>query len=138
MLGFVGSFQHALDAKGRLILPVRFRPAFERGGHVSPHLDGCAALWTPSEFTRQADERLDQSRHGGGDERQQARYWAAHSADVEIDRQGRLALPTSIRDYAGLEGEILVIGAIDHVELWSPARYGTIVEPAEAAFREPR
>jgi DNA-binding transcriptional regulator/RsmH inhibitor MraZ len=65
MLGFVGQFQHSLDVKGRLILPAKFRVEFERGGHLSPNTEGCIALWTPGEFARQSDERLEQGRHGG-------------------------------------------------------------------------
>jgi MraZ protein len=108
MLGFVGQFQHTLDAKGRLILPARFRPEFERGGHLSPNTEGCVALWTPGEFARQAEERLTQSRSGGHLERQRARYWAANSSDVEIDKQGRFALPGAIREYGHLTGDVLV------------------------------
>ena len=88
MLGFVGQFQHSLDAKGRLILPAKFRGEFERGGHLSPNTEGCVALWTPGEFSRQMEERLLQSRAGGSSERQQVRYWSANSSDVEFDKQG--------------------------------------------------
>ena len=54
MLSFVGQFQHTLDAKGRLILPAKFRSEFERGGHLSPNDEQCVALWTPGEFDRRA------------------------------------------------------------------------------------
>ncbi len=136
MIGFVGQFQHSLDAKGRLILPARFRAEFERGGHVSPNSEGCVALWTPGEFARQSEERLTQARSGGSNERQQARYWAANSSDVEFDKQGRFALPTSIRDYAQLDGEVLIVGALDHVELWAPSVFDRMVNPAEHSFRQ--
>ena len=135
MLGFVGQFQHSLDVKGRLILPVKFRPEFERGGHLSPNTEGCVALWTPGEFSRQMEERLQQARLGAGRERQQVRYWSANSSDVEFDRQGRFALPPAIRDYGRLSGDVLVVGAIDHVELWNPANYHEQVNAAEEIFR---
>ena len=93
MLGFVGQFQHSLDAKGRLILPARFRAAFERGGSLSPNTEGCVALWTPSEFARQMDERLARAREGGAQERRVMRFWSANSSEVEFDKQGRFALP---------------------------------------------
>lgn len=136
MFGFVGQFQHSLDAKGRLILPARFRPEFDRGGHLSPNTEGCVALWTPSEFARQTEERLAQSRRGGAQDRQQARYWAANSSDVEFDRQGRFALPGVIREYGGLSDDVLIVGALDHVELWDPNRYALAVSPAERIFKD--
>ncbi|HUX03630.1 MAG TPA: hypothetical protein VMV53_01800 [Acidimicrobiales bacterium] len=136
MLGFVGQFQHTLDAKGRLILPSKFRTEFERGGHLSPNTEGCVALWTPGEFARQAEERLLQSRSGGSLERQQARYWAANSSDVEFDKQGRFALPPAIREYGQLTGEVLVVGSLDHIELWAPAIYADKVNPAEEIFKQ--
>ncbi len=135
MLGFVGQFQHSLDAKGRLILPARFRAAFERGGSLSPNTEGCVALWTPSEFARQMDERLARAREGGPQERRVMRFWSANSSEVEFDKQGRFALPPAIRDYAELSGEVLVVGAIDHIELWNPPTYAEMVNAAEATFK---
>jgi MraZ protein len=136
MLGFVGQFQHTLDAKGRLILPAKFRTEFERDGHLSPNTEGCVALWTPAEFARQMEERLQQSRAGGSSERQQVRYWSANSSDVDFDKQGRFALPSAIRDYGQLTGDVLVVGAIDHVELWNPSTYAEKVNAAEEIFKQ--
>ena len=136
MFGFVGQFQHSLDAKGRLILPAKFRAEFERGGHLSPNTEGCVALWTPGEFSRQMEERLQLSRAGGATQRQRMRYWSANSSDVELDKQGRFALPTAIRDYGQLSGDVLIVGAIDHVELWCPAIYAEKVNAAEEIFKQ--
>ncbi len=136
MLGFVGQFQHSLDAKGRLILPAKFRPEFERGGHLSPNTEGCVALWTPSEFARKSDEYLIESRNGGAQGRKNARYWAANSSDVEFDKQGRFALPAVIREYGQLTGDVLIVGVLDHVELWQPTLYAEHVNAAEEMFKQ--
>ncbi len=136
MLGFVGQYQHSLDAKGRLILPAKFRPEFERGGSLSPNSEGCIALWTPGEFARQSEERLEQSRSGGSSGRRQARYWAANSTDVEFDKQGRFALPGAIREFGQLSGEVLIVGSLDHIELWNPAIYAEQVNSAEEIFKQ--
>ena len=135
MLGFVGQFQHSLDAKGRLILPAKFRSEFERGGHLSPNTEGCVALWTPGEFARKTEDFLSESRLGGALGRRQARYWAANSSDVDFDKQGRFALPSAIRDYGQLMGDVLIVGMLDHVELWNPAIYALEVTSAEEMFK---
>jgi MraZ protein len=136
MLGFVGQFQHSLDVKGRLILPAKFRTEFERGGHVSPNSEGCVALWTPGEFARKTEEYLAESRSGGALGRQHARFWAANSSDVEFDKQGRFALPNAIRDYGKLDGDVLIVGMLDHIELWNPATYAEQVNSAEEIFKQ--
>jgi MraZ protein len=82
------------------------------------------------------DERLQQSRVGGAVDRQQVRYWSANSSDVEFDKQGRFALPPAIREYGQLAGEVLVVGALDHVELWNPATYAEKVDAAEEIFKQ--
>ena len=54
--------------------------------------------------------------------------------EVEIDRQGRMGIASNLREFAGLDGEVLVIGAIDHIELWNPEEWATRVAPAQAIF----
>jgi MraZ protein len=132
--GFVGRFDHSLDVKGRVILPARFRTSFERGGSLTQHHERCLALWTPGEFDRQMSEMLATAREGSAEARNVVRVWAAGSVEVEIDRQGRMGIPANLREFAGLEGEVLVIGAIDHIELWNPEEWSTRVAPAQAIF----
>lgn len=135
MAGFVGRFEHSLDAKGRVILPSKFRAAFERGGYLAENREGCLALWTPAEFERQMAAMQARAAAGRTD-RNRARLWAANSHEVEIDRQGRMAIPAHLRDFAGLEGDVLVHGAIDRVELWSPSVWEQRVAPEEQWFLE--
>ena len=127
---FIGRYEHSLDAKGRVILPVKFRTPFERGGFLSQFHDGCVALWTPEEFERQL-EQMQQSAEQSREERNLARVWAGGSAEVEVDKAGRMPIPSYLRSFARLENEVLVIGAIDRVELWSPAVWQEKVLPSE-------
>jgi MraZ protein len=128
---FVGRYEHSLDVKGRVILPVKFRGQFEKGGYLAQHPEGCLALWTPGEFDRQMAVMQERSASGQQD-RNRARLWASNSAEVEIDRQGRMAIPVHLRTFAALEGDVLVHGAIDRVEVWSPARWAEKVLPEES------
>lgn len=127
---FIGRYEHSLDAKGRVILPVKFRAPFERGGFLSQFHEGCVALWTPEEFEKQL-ESMQQSSEQGRDERNLARVWAGGSAEVEVDKAGRMPIPSYLRSFAQLENEVMVIGAIDRVELWSPVVWRDKVLPSE-------
>ena len=130
MAGFVGRYEHSLDTKGRVILPAKFRTHFEHGGFLTEHSEGCIALWTLGEFERQMESMQEQAGQGRA-ERNRARVWASSSAEVEIDRQGRMPIPGHLRTFAGLESEVLVLGVIDRVELWNPAAWDEKVQPEE-------
>jgi MraZ protein len=133
--GFVGRYEHSLDTKGRVILPVKFRGPFERGGYLTQHTERCVALWTPAEFERQMEVMQERSDSGRPD-RNRMRIWASNSAEVEIDRQGRMPIPLHLRTFARLDTEVLVHGAIDRVELWNPAEWESRVLPEESWLLE--
>ncbi len=135
MARFFGRYEHSLDAKGRVILPVKFRNHFERGGFLTQFHDRCLALWTPDEFERQM-EGMEEAQTKGRDERNVARLWASGTQEVEVDKQGRIAIAPHLREFAGLESEVLVNGAIDRVELWTPQEWARRMEPAERALTE--
>ncbi len=130
MAAFVGKYEHSLDTKGRIILPAKFRSDFERGGYLTQHREGCLALWTPGEFQRQL-QAMQQQAAEGRTARNRARLWSASSYEVEIDRQGRMAIPARLRGFALLEADVLVHGAIDRIELWNPAVWEERVAPEE-------
>ncbi|MCU1489364.1 MAG: MraZ protein [Acidimicrobiaceae bacterium] len=116
---FFGRYEHALDAKGRLILPAKLRGHFDRPGFLTPHLEGCLALWTEAEFEKEIEVRLSAA-EGDPAARNEVREWSAAVFEAEIDRQGRMAVPPHLRAYAGLQQEVLVVGMINRVELWAP------------------
>ncbi len=128
---FFGRYEHSLDVKGRLILPSRFRALIGPQAYLSQFQDRCLALWTPEEFEKQMAE-MERLQDQGRTQRNLARIMASGSTDVDIDRQGRLAIPLYLRDFARLESGVLVIGALNRVELWNPDEWALRVLPAEA------
>jgi MraZ protein len=105
-----------------VILPAKLRVHFTRPGFLTPHLEGCLALWTEEEFEKEIEIRLAQA-DDDAVARNVVREWSAAVFEVEVDRQGRMAVPLNLRRYAGLEQEVLVVGMINRVELWSPTRW---------------
>jgi MraZ protein len=115
---FLGEYQHSLDAKGRVILPARFRDQLEGGAVMAKSLDGCLAVYPVEEFQRVA-ANLQEARARGATERQAARSYFSGAVEITPDKQGRVAIPGHLRSYAQLEREITVAGNFDHVEIWN-------------------
>ncbi len=116
---FLGEHNHSLDGKGRVILPARFRDQLEQA-YVTSETDGCLALWPPAEFEQRAMEMKERARTGE-EGRNVARFFFAGAQEATPDRQGRVALPGHLREFAHLEREVVVNGAFDHVEIWDAA-----------------
>ena len=128
---FVGTFEHSLDDKGRLILPTAFRESFGAGAYLTQSIDGCLALMSESTFVETA-ERLKVMSQAGPLARHQFRVFAAGSTQVVPDRQGRIGVSVSQRDFAAIEKACIINGAYDHVEIWSSDRWAV----AEAQGRD--
>jgi len=118
---FLGEHSHSLDAKGRLILPSRFRDQLP-SAFVTSEVDGCLALWPPERFEERSQEMKARWR-GSPAERNQARAFFAGAVDASPDKQGRVVIPASLRDFAHLDRDVSVTGAFDHVEIWDTATW---------------
>jgi MraZ protein len=119
---FLGEYQHSLDAKGRVILPARFREQLEGGAVMARSLDGCLAVYTLEEFDRVA-QKLTTARERGARERQAARSFFAGTDRVAPDAQGRVPIQPHLREYAGLDRDVTVVGGYDHIEIWDRERF---------------
>jgi MraZ protein len=127
---FFGRYEHALDPKGRVILPAKFRGHFEGGGYLTQYWEGCLALWAPDEFEKQMTS-MEQAQELGRSERNLARVWASGTQEAEVDKQGRLFIAPPLRAFAGLETGVLVNGALNRIELWSPERWAAKLAATE-------
>jgi MraZ protein len=125
---FLGEYQHALDAKGRFILPARFREHLGDQAYVTTEEDGCLALWRPEEFDVKATEIRERARRG---ERDVQRAFFAGAMEASPDRQRRVAISQALRDFAGLERDVVVVGLYDHIEIWDAANWQRTKEVGE-------
>jgi MraZ protein len=119
---FLGEYQHSLDAKGRVILPAKFRDQLFGGAVVAKGLDGCLCIYTAEEFERVAEAAREAARRSDR-ERQAARSLFAGAAEVVPDKQGRIPIPQPLRTYAGLGREVVLAGVFSRVEIWDTERW---------------
>ncbi|MCB0215617.1 MAG: division/cell wall cluster transcriptional repressor MraZ [Caldilineae bacterium] len=120
---FFGESEHNLDDKGRVIIPIRHRPAFESGLFVTRGLESCLWIFTLATW-REISERLADARMMSHDARQLERLLYSGS-ETNLDKQGRLLLPASLRGYAGIQdGEVAVlVGVKNRIEVWNRDRW---------------
>ncbi len=120
---FAGSEQHALDHKGRLIVPARFR---ERLGPqfvlTIAHPDPCLALY-PTATWIEFCGRLEAVPVKDERYRRYVRYLFAHSEETGCDAQGRVVVPARLREYAGIERNVVSVGLLTRIEIWAKDRY---------------
>ena len=131
---FTGEYRHSVDEKGRLAVPARFRTQLDGGAFISKWIDGCLAIFTRAEWDQLAD-KVGSLPIADPNARNFSRFIFSSAFDFELDRQGRLVVPPGLRSWAGLEADAIVVGARDHAEVWSPARwaqYQAQIETAEA------
>jgi MraZ protein len=115
----VGEFEFTLDAKNRIAVPARLRPAFTEGIYVTQENERCLGGYSPEEFQRRLEEDVDASKAGSVDRRNVKRRLAATAVYFpELDKQGRVTLPVKHLEYAGISKDVSVIGVADHVEIW--------------------
>ena len=128
---FRGRFEHTLDAKGRLSIPSRFRETLNErydSRLVVTTYDGCLIAYPFIEWQK-LEEKVAALPKFNKDTRAFLRFFYSSAADCAIDKLGRILIPQSLRDYAKLEKEVFLIGAFEHIEIWS----GAVWAEAEAS-----
>jgi len=124
---FTGEYRHTVDDKGRLAIPVRFRDDLAPGTQVSNWMDGCVALHPIAEWEALA-RQINALPFTDNRSRRLRRMLYGSAYEVSLDRQGRFVLPPPLREDAGLESEVVLVGAGDRIELWSPKRWSKFSE----------
>lgn len=119
---FRGEYQHAIDEKGRLIIPSRFREELGDRFIATKGLDNCIWVFPFAEW-ESMEAKLLTLQITRPDARAFVRFFSSGATECTFDKQGRILIPASLREYAGLEREVVVIGVITRAEIWSKSRW---------------
>jgi MraZ protein len=121
-LGFTGEYTHAMDAKGRLALPAKYRVYFKSGALLTPGVERCLYVY-PLEAWEAKARQIEEKVLSAAQRRQVERAFFGRASELELDAQGRITIPSRQRDYAHLDSETVIIGARDRLEVWNPGTY---------------
>jgi MraZ protein len=126
---FVGEFDRSVDGNGRVALPAEFRDKLGSTCYLSGHAKGFVSITTVDDFERKAAETLE--KFGRGEVSEAAvRKLGRNTTVVAIDKQGRITLDEATRRHAGIEtgGHVVLVGALDRLEVWRPSRFATVTD----------
>jgi MraZ protein len=119
MFGFLGQYQHSFDDKNRLTIPARFRDLLAEGAFITQGFDRNLMVTTTTAF-EQVYSRLNALNMADQNARLMRRLILGSAFQVEIDKSGRILIPQNLRQFATLEGEVVLVGQGDYFEVWAP------------------
>lgn len=132
---FMGEYHHTIDAKGRMIVPAKFREELGETFVITRGLDQCLFGYPMSEW-KMIEEKLKALPLTKKDARAFTRFFFSGAVECELDKQGRINLAAPLLQYAKLEKECVVIGVSNRIELWDKAIWDTYVAEQEDSFAE--
>ena len=118
----MGEYNHIIDAKGRLIIPARFRELLGEEFILTKGLDGCLSIY-PMDAWEAFETKLRALPLTNKNARTFTRFFVAGATNCELDRQGRILVPQTLREFAGLEKEVVLTGNLDRIEIWSKEKW---------------
>ena len=130
---FRGEFDHNLDAKSRIILPIKFREGLGNSFIITRGLDTCLFIFRTDVFTA-LEEKVKMLPISDESVRQFVRFFFGPACDCEFDAQGRVVVPAKLREYAGIEKEVVSMGLPGRIELWSSENWAIYKQKQEGGI----
>ena len=130
---FLGTHAPRLDDKGRLVLPAKFRDALAPGLVLTKGQERSIVVWPAAEFAAEA-ERLSDASRSDARARAYLRVLFSGAFDEIPDRQGRVTVPAALREYAGLDRDVVVVGNNTTLEIWDAPTWEAYLASQEDAF----
>jgi MraZ protein len=132
----LGEYEHTIDDKNRLTLPAKFRQAFDKGLVLTRGIERCLVAYPRDEWASTVESRLSELDPLSKEGRLMQRYFFSGAAEAEVDKQGRVMVPSPLGDYAGLGKEVVVAGIRDHLEIWDRASWRAHLDEIEGSAED--
>jgi len=132
--GFLGRYTYQLDEKGRVALPSGFRRAADGESFVLLQWRAPSLTLFPDSAWTEVRSRLIDYRHTAPEAFEHILWLASSASEVKPDKQHRFVIPGFLREAANLEGSVLLVGALDRIEIWNPEDFTERVRPGGADF----
>ena len=132
---FMGEFQQKLDTKGRMIIPSKFRDSLNEQFVITRGLDKCLFGYTMDEWAR-IEEKMKSLPLTKKDARKFMRLFFSGATVVDMDKQGRINIPSNLRDYASLLKDCVVIGVSSRIEIWAEGEWEQFYSDSEDNFED--
>lgn len=132
---FFGEYYHSLDEKGRIILPVRFREASADGLFITKSFDNCLLVYTKKDWFEIVG-KINSLPTTKASVRNFQRFFIGSAVESEVSRQGRISITQNLREFAGLDKDIVIVGLANKIEIWAKGRYEEHIADAEQSAAE--
>ncbi|MDR3289299.1 MAG: division/cell wall cluster transcriptional repressor MraZ [Peptococcaceae bacterium] len=132
---FMGEYLHTIDDKGRLIIPAKFRETLGAHFIVTKGLDHCLFVYPTAEWTM-VEEKLRALPFTQREARAFVRFFFSGANECDLDKQGRILLPSNLREYAQLEKEVILVGVASRVEIWSQSLWTDYAREAGESYAD--
>ncbi|MGM0602478.1 MAG: division/cell wall cluster transcriptional repressor MraZ [Bacillota bacterium] len=132
---FMGEYTHSMDSKGRLIIPSKLREDLTEKFVITRGLDNCLFLYPFPEWNT-LEEKLTSLPMTSKNARNFVRFFFSGASECELDKQGRVSLPSNLREYADFEHEIVIIGLANRIELWAKEKWDDYMDEVEDSYED--
>jgi len=126
----LGEYEYKVDNKGRLPLPPKFRQEFKEGMVLARGMEECIVIYKKSDFEKLASNYTAE-KFATSKIRRLNRFTFGHAFDQEMDNQGRIAIPSSLKSFAKIGDSAIIVGANNCIELWNPEKWNAEQDEAE-------
>ena len=132
---FMGSYNNSIDAKFRMIVPSKYREELKSRCVITRGFDKCLYIYPLPEWEKWA-EALSRLPKADANARNLVRHFYGNAEECELDKQGRVTIPASLREYGELEKELVTIGSGEKIEVWSKAVWDSVMKETELSAAE--